>query len=334
LKNIVLVFDRAGHHPGQRDATNAERLCRLLDDGPSQLTWYDPGMRAADSSAARRALRWRETAADDARSAIAQAYDFLVHTWAPGDRIYLFGVGRGGFCAQTLTRLLGTVGVSADLADYVLAAYTASRTARTPADWRRVTRLFASLADCDEIGVPVWFLGLFDAVGVPGLRPSLPDAMPNVAAGRHAVAIDGTPGERLIASASEDIEEVWFRGAHCDVAGGPGACGPLADIVLDWMLDGAVKAGATTRRWTAPSCGEYDALAGGAHTISIRKVPADALVHSSVDLYLREHANYWRRLPAQVTWADTDWAARSELLMPAATTPAPVECLQLAAVGA
>ena len=163
----------------------------------------------------------------------------------------------------------------------------------------------------------------------------MPDPMPNVAFGRHAVAIDGPFGERLVASASDRIEEVWFRGAHCDVAGGPGACWPLADIALDWMLDGAIRAGVSLpprRRYTAPAPGEFDALAESAQTISVRKLPADALVHVSVDIYLREHAEYWRRLPAHVIWADLDWAARSERLVPATTSPARVEPAALAAM--
>jgi uncharacterized protein (DUF2235 family) len=338
VKNLVLCFDRAGHDPGLRDATNAERLFCLLDNGGEQIIWYDSGARLAERGGRLSPLRWREAAADDARRAIAAAYEFLVDWWDAGDRIYVFGVGRGGYCAQTLTRLLGTVGVLPDLMDYVLAAYAVPRTARTPQDWQRVTRLAARLSGKREIGVPVWFLGLWDAVKMPGLaRRSMPDPMPNVVSGRHAVAIDGPFGERLVGFASEHIEEVWFRGAHCDVAGGPGACAPLADIAFDWMLDGAVNAGVAVspwRRYTAPAPSQFDAVAGSAHTISLRRLPADAVVHASVEIYLREHPAYWRRLPAQVIWADTDWVARSERLVPVTASPAPVESAELAAASA
>jgi len=335
VKNLVLCFDRAGHYPGLRDATNAERLFRLLDKSDEQITWYDAGVRMDDRGGKLSALRWRQAAAEDARAAIGEAYEFVVDAWEPGDHIYVFGVGRGGYYAQTLTRLLGTVGVLPDLMDYVLAAYAVPRTARTPQDWHRVTRLAARLRGRREIGVPVQFLGLWDAVKVPGLtRRSMPVPMPNVVSGRHAVAIDGPFGERLVASASERIEEVWFRGAHCDVAGGRGACAPLADIALDWVLDGAVKAGVVVppfRRYTAPAPSEFDALAGSAHTISIRRLPADAVLHASVDIYLRDNPAYWRRLPAQVVWADDDWVARGERLWPTAASPAPFERAELAA---
>ena len=328
MKNIVLCFDRARDHPGPCDATNAEALLRLLDDSDEQITWYHPGTRVAPSDGHKLArLRWREAAAEDARATIAEAYEFLVDWWKPGDRIYMFGVGRGAYCAHALTRLLGTVGVLPDLMDYVLAAYAVPRTRRTPQDWRRLELLAARLAGHREIGVPVQFLGLWDMVNVPG-RQAAREPVTNVVAGRHAVAVDGRVGPRHLVAAPDCVEEVWFRGAHCDVAGGPGACRPLSEIALDWMLDGAVQAGVTVRaacRREAPAPSEYDALAGSARTISLRRLPASPLVHASVDIYLRAHPEYWRRLPAHVVWADMDWLARSERLVQAEPSAAPVE---------
>jgi hypothetical protein len=63
--------------------------------------------------------------------------------------------------------------------------------------------------------------------------------------GRHAIAVDGARGPfaRPAAAKIESIEEVWFRGARCDITGGSGACWPVANITLDWMQVGAVKAG-------------------------------------------------------------------------------------------
>jgi uncharacterized protein (DUF2235 family) len=328
VKNIVLCFDRARDHPGPRDATNADSLLRLLDESDEQITWYHPGTRVAPSDGHKLArLRWREAAAEDARATIAEAYEFLVDWWKPGDRIYMFGVGRGAYCAHALTRLLGTVGVLPDLMDYVLAAYAVPRTRRSPQDWRRLELLAARLAGHREIGVPVQFLGLWDMVNVPG-RQAAREPVTNVVAGRHAVAVDGRVGPRHLVAAPDCVEEVWFRGAHCDVAGGPGACWALADIALDWMLDGAVQAGVTVRaacHREAPAPSEYDALAGSARTISLRRLPASPLVHASVDIYLRAHPEYWRRLPAHVVWADTDWLARSERLVQAEPSAAPVE---------
>lgn len=153
---------------------------------------------------------------------------------------------------------------------------------------------------------------------------------------RHAVAVDAghSPLTDHLVSSPECVEEVWFRGAHCDVAGGPAACWPLADIALDWMLDGAVQAGVNVReasRCDAPTPSEYDALAGSARTISMRRLPASPLVHAGVDIYLRAYPEYWRRLPAHVVWADTEWLARGERLVHAEPPAALVEPAVLAA---
>ena len=335
MKNVVLCFDRARDHPGPRDATNAEALLRLLDESDEQITWYHPGTAVPAAERGKLArLRWRETAADEARTAIAEGYEFLVESWAPGDRIYLFGVGRGAGCAHALARLLGTVGVLPDLRDYVLAAYAVPRTRRSPQDWRRVTLLAARLAGHREIGVPVEFLGLWDMAAVAG-RHGTTEPLANLVAGRHAVAIDGRRDLHHLASSPDKVEEVWFRGAHGDVAGGPGACAPLAEIALDWMLAGAVAAGLTTRDLgpcKAPTPSERDALAGIARAMSLRRLPASPLVHASVEMYLRAHPEYWRRLPAQVVWADSDWLARSERLVHSVGAPAPAEPVVLTAV--
>ncbi|WP_082680771.1 T6SS phospholipase effector Tle1-like catalytic domain-containing protein [Mycolicibacterium novocastrense] len=333
MKKLVLCFDRTRGYPEPQTATNAHRLFRLLDDVPDQLTWYHPGAITSPG----KTLRPFRAAADDARGAIAEAYRFLVDSWEPGDPIYLFGVGRGGYCAQTLTRLLSTVGVLPELTDFVLGAYALPKTGRDQQDWTRVTQIASRLDQQREIPVPVRFLGIWDAVSIPGLtRRSMPAPMPNVESGRHAVAIDGRPGERLTTSASQRIEEVWFRGAHCDVAGGPGACIPLAEISFDWMLDGALSAGLSIsdeRMDTLPAPGQYDALAETAHTVSLRKLPDNAAVHSSVELYLRERPQYWKRLPTRVTWSDLDWAARGERLVHprAATADRVMADLRLAA---
>ncbi|MGV0715818.1 DUF2235 domain-containing protein [Mycolicibacterium sp. XJ662] len=312
VKKLVLCFDRSNGHPAPRGATNLQRLLGLLVEGNEQLGWHH-----AEPSAPHRLHR--RAAADDARTAIAEAYRFLVDHWEPEDRIYLFGSGRGAYCAQTLTRLLGTVGVLPDLLDYVLDAYAAPRTERTPQDWQRVTRVAAGLSERHDVAVPVRFLGLWDTLRIPSFtRRTATASLRNVVFGRHAVAVDGLPGERLVGPASERIEEVWFRGTHADITGSAGGCEPLAAITFDWMLDGALQAGLRVSRrlpYAVPTPTECDAVAGIPHRLSMRRLPDGAVVHSSVEVYLREHPEYWRRLPARVAWADPEWLARGERLV-------------------
>jgi uncharacterized protein (DUF2235 family) len=337
MKNIILCFDSTTNRPGPHDATNAESLFRLLDSsaGDRQLTWYDDGEAALSSPrlfnpAAR---RWRRGVAAAARASVIDAYFFLAEHWEPQDRIILLGAGRGAYCARTLARMLGTVGMMADRADhfveYALAAYALPAQGRTTQDWREIHQLACALEGRDDVEVPVHFLGLWDTVKVPGTPPLCDqDWLGNVVTGRHAVAIDGGRGpfgECRIGRDDDTIEEVWFRGTHCDVVGGPNAYWPLADITLDWMLDGVVKAGAIIDggeipRTPAPC--DRDALAEGARSLRLRTVPEHALVHASVEVYVRAHPEYWRRLPWHVMWCDLDWAARAERLPVRDTAPA------------
>jgi uncharacterized protein (DUF2235 family) len=319
-KNVVLCFDQIRRQPGTGDDTNATDLFGLLDESEQQIGWHHLGTP-------RRASR-SDTLAD-ARATVGEAYAFLTRMWEPDDRILVFGVGRGGYCAQALTRLLGTFGILLpewdDLVDYVVEAYGLPRTDRTPREWMRVKQLAGGLNEGAEPEVNVAYLGLWDTLR-PAVLPK-PPSMPlsNVDAGRHAIALDGlNVGDPLVSVASDGVDEAWFRGGHCDVAGGAGACEPLAGIALDWILDGAVAAGAMVRTGgevAAPTPSQTDALAGFAHSFSSRRVPVDARVHASVDVYLRAHPEYSRRLPDHVVWTDHDWLARGERLVPTATTP-------------
>ncbi len=336
MRNIILCFDSTNDRPGRRDATNVETLFRLLDDSAEerQLTWYDAGAAALNSPRLVNPLarRWRREVAAAARESVLDAYFFLAEHWQPEDRIFLVGAGRGAYCARALARMLGTVGIMTDREDHVvqhaLAAYSLPARTRTAQDWRQIQRIACALEERADVAVPVHFLGLWDTVKVPGAAPlSDDDPLDNVISGRHAVAIDGGVGpfgECRIGRDDDDIEEVWFRGAHCDVVGGPNAYWPLADITLDWMLDGVIRAGAVVRDEALPcppAPGERDALAEGARSLRLRKVPEDALVHASVDVFVRANPDYWRRLPWHIVWSDLDWAARGERLPVADTAP-------------
>jgi uncharacterized protein (DUF2235 family) len=326
LKNVVLCFDQLRHQPGTGDDSNATALFKLLDQSDHQIGWYHAGTP-------------RRARLTDARATVGEAYTFLVRNFDPGDRVLVFGAGRGGYCAQALTRLLGTVGILPprwdDLVDYVVCAYGLPRTRRTPREWALVARLAAELNDGDDNTIAVAYLGLWDALRPVPLPKPPPAPVSNVRAGRHAMAVDGGPfGDRLVSACSDRVEQVWFRGGHCDVAGGAGACEPLTGIALDWILDGARTAGAVLRTDAAaasPAPDQTDALAGSARSLSLRRLPADARLHASVDVYLRAHPEYWRRLPDRVVWSDRDWLARGERLLPAAATPAVVPA-ELAAV--
>ncbi|WP_422741899.1 phospholipase effector Tle1 domain-containing protein [Mycobacterium sp. WMMD1722] len=326
MTNVVVCFDQVPEQSAGTPATNAGALFRLTEVSPRQLAWYDSGVEPHGRSSAR----------DAARDRVAQAYRFLQRTWCSGDAIFVFGVGRGAVCARELARLLGTIGIwqgddaGSAVLDHLLEVCTLARTPRTDADWQRIGRLAADLTGRPHAGVPVRYLGLWDAISVPGADRPACAGLTNVVQGRHAVAIDGGPFGHLLTAPA--VEQAWFRGAHCDVAGMRGGCLQLADIALDWVLDGAVRAGLRLRNGCRlPSPTEFDALAGSSHTLSLRRVPEGAAVHASVQLYTQARPPYWRRLPARFEWTDREWLARGERLVQAASeTPAAAEPRELA----
>jgi hypothetical protein len=162
-------------------------LLRLLDESDEQITWYHPGMRVPGSDGHKLArLKWREVAADEARATIAEAYEFLVDCWDRGDRIYMFGVGRGAIAptpdpaARHRRRAARPDGLCA-------AAYAvpARRTRRTGARrcWRH------DWPDTAKSVFPPVF-GLWDMRGAGSARGANLDQRRR---GQHAVAVDGRP---------------------------------------------------------------------------------------------------------------------------------------------
>jgi uncharacterized protein (DUF2235 family) len=312
VKNVVLCFDGDG-------VGSASNSFGLLEQSDDQVTWYHRDV----------ATRRQRDAFACARAAIGEAYEFVSRTWEPGDRILVFGAGRGGYYAHALTRLLGTIGVLAatwsDLVEFALSAYGLPRTPRTQCDWWRVRQLIEELNGDADIAVPVAFLGTWDAVRAQGLPVLQSDGHANVATARHALAIERGPLHRqIVPSPGEGVDGVWFRGGHCDIAGGPGSCEPLNWIAVDWVMDGARAAGARLRAdalHTTPVPGHADALAGSVHGMPWRKPPVDASLHASIGVYLQAHPAYWRRLPSRMVWADDDWIARGERLVGIAQAP-------------
>jgi uncharacterized protein (DUF2235 family) len=310
-KNIVLCFDQIRHPLDTQDRTNATALFAALEQSDEQVVWYHSGsvdrVRIGDPR-------------DDAVGAVDGAYAFVRRNWTPGNRILVFGAGRGGYCAQALTRLLGTVGVIPedfdDLLGFVVGTYAVPRTRRSSGEWDAIRATMTGLLEADA-PVEVDYLGLWDATRSPAL-PAPPDEDVRVTAGRHAFAADAIRTlRRSVSVPSTDLEQAWFRGGHSDVAGGAHACTALAGISLDWVLDGAVTAGLILRDDFRDAPDHAQALAGSTRSLSRRTVPEGALVHASVRVFLEAHPEYWRRLPAQVTWTDQDWLARGERLVDA-----------------
>jgi uncharacterized protein (DUF2235 family) len=344
-KNIVVCLDGTGNQVRASRNTNVLLLYGMLDlsDPSRQIAYYDPGVGTFSSPGA-----WTPLARSlsrvfglafggGLRQNLGEAYSFLVRTYEPGDRIYLFGFSRGAYNARGLAGLLRLAGVfrpgAENLVQYVVSAYT-KRTMNND-DWNRL-HTFAGVFGRDIDGrrtVPIEFMGLWDTVKAAGFlrwRVTWPFTrrLTNVRTVRHAVSLDEYRRpyrEYLVLKDPKDslpssLEEVWFAGVHSDVGGTFEPPSWLSRITLKWMAGEAVAAGLLVR----PKAYERVlVLDPGSHlgtvhrmgwiwallTFRRRPVPAGARVHQSVRERMATDARYGRQIPPDATWSDPQWRA-------------------------
>ena len=107
-KNLVLCLDGTNDEIGVTRPTNPAKVFEMLDlDNPSaQVAYYDPGVGTLPSPTAVSALgRFASRCGELAfgwgiKAKLTQAYTWLMNTYRPGDRVYLFGFSRGAYTAR------------------------------------------------------------------------------------------------------------------------------------------------------------------------------------------------------------------------------------------
>ena len=269
-KNIVICLDGTANEPEGRQ-TNVARMYDVAPEATGvQVSYYDPGVgtmgsRSAVTRVGKTLTRVGGLAlGHGVGTNIEEAYRYLIGTWEPGDRIYIFGFSRGAYTARALAGLLRTVGMlkpsAENLIPYALKLYTSGK--KGTEFWDNVTDWNASFghSQFDRFAKPVHFLGVWDTVKFVGslnvigrFRQAKWPFTRNVDAvvhARHAVSIDEkrrTYREYLfdtedLADANRDLRELWFAGVHSDVGGGFDE-GELADIALEWMVAEAAAQG-------------------------------------------------------------------------------------------
>lgn len=136
MKNIIILCDGTGNEISE-NISNVLKFYRCLRKTdrtePRQMVFYDPGVGTLA-----RPNPWRKLVQDFTAimglatgygldDKVLQSYLFLVHHYAPGDRIYLFGFSRGAYTVRVLAGLLHKVGLispeQANLAGSGLTAY-------------------------------------------------------------------------------------------------------------------------------------------------------------------------------------------------------------------
>ncbi|MDT5401957.1 MAG: hypothetical protein QOK33_5188 [Mycobacterium sp.] len=348
-KRIIICLDGTGNEVKADSVTNVFKVAELADlrDPTKQVLYYGPGVGTLPApTAGTRLTRWASKVIGGSalghgmREDIGEAYTYLMNTWQPGDRVYVFGFSRGAYTARALCGMLFRVGLmrpgSENLIPYALRVYARhpgkDSDLAQPGGWDLMNRFSEALSrpiHDNRLSFPIEFLGLFDTVkgtGIIGPDITWPytNQLPNVKRVVHAVSIDENRRafkqclvEPAPAGTDRRVDECWFAGIHSDVGGGFDGHPGLGKISMRWVLDAAIEAGLLVlpryrNRFTLEEGDAVQpkntndrawALAG----YTDRAIPPGARVHASVRT--RRHAadgNYRPRLPDPVIWEGED----------------------------
>ena len=256
-KNIVVCCDGTGNQFAQ-EKSNVVNLYKMLARDPAQIAYYHPGVGTMGTRSALTQIgkAWTKVIglafgygfSDN----VADAYQFLMQTFEPGDQLYVFGFSRGAYTARALCGMLHIVGLltpgNQGLIPYAIRMIKSrSIDFAVAADFKKTFS-----RECTPYFVGVWdtvsSLGwLYNAVYFPFTTATHNRDLHIV---RHAVAIDerraffrqhlfGVPQ-----NPQQDVQEVWFAGVHSDVGGSyPESESQLSKIALRWMVCEAKLAG-------------------------------------------------------------------------------------------
>jgi uncharacterized protein (DUF2235 family) len=252
-KNIVICCDGTGNEFGAENS-NVVKLYRMLKHDSSQVTYYHPGVgtMGARSALSRIGKAWTKLIGKafgyGLSENIADAYQFLMRNYEPGDRIYVFGFSRGAYTARALCGML-----------YILGLITPGNEGQIPYAIRLIKRRKINFDVAEDfkrtfsIDCPVHFIGVWDTVSSVGwvynaVRFPFTAKNPGLNIVRHAVSIDERRAffrQNLFVQAKpqQDIQEVWFPGVHSDVGGSyPEDKSQLSKGALKWMVCEAERA--------------------------------------------------------------------------------------------
>jgi uncharacterized protein (DUF2235 family) len=348
-RNIVVCLDGTGNEVKARGVTNVFKIVELLDlrDSAKQVVYYDPGVGtfaapSAWTAVARKLSRLGGLALGHGlRQNLGEAYAFLMNTWQPGDKVFIFGFSRGAYTARALCGMLYRVGLlrpgGENLVPYAIRVYARrpgkDSNLRGPEGWDRMDRFADALSvrpKPDSLALPIEFLGVFDTVKATrflGRDISWPytDKLPNVRVVRHAVSIDEKrrPYEECLIPVpppgkAPQVTETWFAGVHSDVGGGFNDHTELGKVTMRWMLEGAITEGLLVREQRVKhryTLAEADA-SGLIHTMGWiwalaryrrRRIPVGARVHASIRTRMSTLPEYARKVPNRVMWDEDAW---------------------------
>jgi uncharacterized protein (DUF2235 family) len=339
-KNIVLCLDGTANQLKAKGNTNVVRLYELLDlgDPESQVAFYDPGVGTFGSQGALTPIaRWFTRLLGLAfgyglRTNLAEAYTYLMQTYRPGDRVFVFGFSRGAYTVRALCGMVHRAGLlrpgAENLVPYAVKVYARSKREWTDEDWQQIDK-FARVFSIEGKSLPIHFVGIWDSVKAAGvlrwnLKWPYTRRLSNAEIVCHALSIDERrrPYREYLVQARGDrpkVREVWFAGTHSDIGGGFDDDHRLGGITMKWMVEQAVAAGLVvhSKPYAEVRAVTDDHALGTVHRagwiwalLTYRRRPItneSPRVHRSVEVRMQKAQKYAPRLPDQVAWDDTAW---------------------------
>ena len=268
-KNVVLCCDGTANEFAP-DRTNVVKLYyALVQDPTRQVVSYHPGLGTMEAPGALTGIAKRVTKlAGLAFGAglerdVRDAYVYLMNNFEDGDRVYMFGFSRGAYTVRAVASLLKMYGLlprgNEPFVPYAVRMLNAVNSASEKGDREASFDLASEFRETfDKAGrCRPHFVGVWDTVSSVGwvenqLRLPYSTSNPDIAHGRHAVALDERraffrtnfwwPGRTPEDTGPKDLKQVWFPGVHCDVGGGyPESQSALSKLPLKWMMDEAAN---------------------------------------------------------------------------------------------
>ena len=269
-KKLVVCFDGTWNKPKLFEpSSNVVNLYQsmLVEDmssrklrGPTEqpkvptIKWYDTGVGS------RWWNRFRGGITGNGLSrSIREGYKFLIDHYENGDEIYLFGFSRGAYTARSLAGLIRKIGLlkkehapheKADDNPTILEGFAIYRQRDDSPD-TAVADNFKN--EYSWPNVRIKFIGVWDTVGSLGIPLDIFEGLNDhflgfhdarlsriVENAYHAVAIDEHRADYEPtmwdpeSQPQQQMEQVWFVGAHSDVGGGSSKTS-LSGISLGWM---------------------------------------------------------------------------------------------------
>jgi len=253
----VVCCDGTGNEFGE-SKSNVVKLYKMLVHDDSQIAYYHPGVGTMGARSALTGItRWWTKVIGLAfgygiSDNIADAYQFLMRTFQPTDKLYVFGFSRGAYTARALCGMLHIIGLLREdnegLIPYSIRMIKSRKIVfGVAADFKKTFCRECKphfVGGWDTVSSVGW---VYNVAHFPGTKAAHNADLQIV---RHAVSIDERRAffrQNLFGAANDtqqDIKELWFAGVHSDVGGSyPEPESQLSQIALQWMVCEAEAAG-------------------------------------------------------------------------------------------